>query len=313
MKVKLFTHIDLDGIGCAILGKLAFKNIDVEYCNYNDVNTKIKQFIDNKYYNNYDFVYITDISVNKDVAELINNMCSSEKFLLIDHHSTALWLNNYSWCIVKEYDTSLDEKVSGTYLFFQYLLREIGVIFPLRQYKTIRYFIDLVRKYDTWLWATKYNDDTPKKWNDLLYILGRDRFIDKVLLKIQTNNLNFDDTDNLLLELEQEKIDQYVETKNKQLIVKNIQEYNAGVVFAEQYISELGNRLSQMHPELDFIVVINIEQSCSYRTVKDGIHLGNIAEIYGGGGHQKAAGSPIDDKIREKLVDMMFKKDMFGC
>ena len=30
MKIKLFTHTDLDGIGCAILGKLTFNDIDIE-------------------------------------------------------------------------------------------------------------------------------------------------------------------------------------------------------------------------------------------------------------------------------------------
>lgn len=40
MQYKLFTHTDLDGVGCAILAYLAFgrENVDVEYCNYNDVN-----------------------------------------------------------------------------------------------------------------------------------------------------------------------------------------------------------------------------------------------------------------------------------
>ena len=41
-KNKLFTHCDLDGIGCAILAYFAFgrDNVDVEYCNYDDVGWK---------------------------------------------------------------------------------------------------------------------------------------------------------------------------------------------------------------------------------------------------------------------------------
>lgn len=45
MRVKLFTHTDLDGIGCAVLGKLAFKNIDISYVDYNDVNDTLKYVI----------------------------------------------------------------------------------------------------------------------------------------------------------------------------------------------------------------------------------------------------------------------------
>ena len=42
-KIKLFTHTDLDGIGCAILAYLAFgrENVDVEYCDYSNVNDKV--------------------------------------------------------------------------------------------------------------------------------------------------------------------------------------------------------------------------------------------------------------------------------
>ena len=47
-KIKLFTHTDLDGVGCAILAYLAFgrENVDVEYCNYDDVDEKVETFIE---------------------------------------------------------------------------------------------------------------------------------------------------------------------------------------------------------------------------------------------------------------------------
>ena len=35
--IKLITHTDLDGIGCAILAKIAFRNnVEIEYCNNPD-------------------------------------------------------------------------------------------------------------------------------------------------------------------------------------------------------------------------------------------------------------------------------------
>ena len=41
--IKLFTHTDLDGIGCAILAKLAFgEEVDIEYCDYDNINEKVK-------------------------------------------------------------------------------------------------------------------------------------------------------------------------------------------------------------------------------------------------------------------------------
>jgi len=50
MNVKLFTHTDLDGIGCAIVAKLAFPDVNIEYCDYDNVNEKIKQYIETEEY-----------------------------------------------------------------------------------------------------------------------------------------------------------------------------------------------------------------------------------------------------------------------
>ena len=46
--VKLFTHTDLDGIGCEILAKIAFgKDVDVTNSEVSDINKDIKEFLDN--------------------------------------------------------------------------------------------------------------------------------------------------------------------------------------------------------------------------------------------------------------------------
>ena len=89
-------------------------------------------------------------------------------------------------------------------------------------------------------------------------------------------------------------------------MVKNITNYNVGVVFAEQYQSELGNVLAKNHPELDFIAIIDPSSSVSYRGVKDNIDLGQFAKIYGGGGHPKSAGSQISENVRNRVLEIIF-------
>lgn len=43
--VKLFTHTDLDGIGCAVLAKLAFgKYVDISYCDYDNIDSTVKKY-----------------------------------------------------------------------------------------------------------------------------------------------------------------------------------------------------------------------------------------------------------------------------
>jgi oligoribonuclease NrnB/cAMP/cGMP phosphodiesterase (DHH superfamily) len=306
-KYKLFTHTDFDGIGCAILALNEINaSVEVEYCDYDNVNKKVLEFIDSKTCDvlTYDKVFITDISINEDVADTID-LCFNN-FILLDHHPTAEWLNKYKWATVT---TTLDgEKTSGTELFYEYLCdNHILDVFSAWADNTMN-FVQIVKKYDTWLWKEKYNDDTPKKWNDLLYIYGRERFIEKIREKLDNNTTMLDMTDITLLELNQEKIDRYINDKSKLVIEKEIQGYKAGIVFAEMYHSELGNTLAERNPQLDFIVLINPSTSISYRCVKNTVDLGkDIAAIYGGGGHPKAAGSPLPINLREAIIEMIFK------
>jgi len=310
MKVKLFSHSDKDGIGCGILGKQAFSNIDIEYCDYDNINDKIKQYILTEEYKNYDTTFITDISVNEEVAELVNNIQSLiSEVILLDHHKTAEFLNKYDWCKVVE--SINGEKTCGTSLFYYYLMEQ-GFLKNSRAWKwdgcsNLFSFVESVRKYDTYLWKTLYNEIEPKMWNDLLYIMGRDNFIEKIMDIVGfQHEFKLDEFDLKLLEYKQREIDHYIDSKDKSIIVKEIQGYETGIVFAERYVSELGNKLSELHPELDFIVMINPSHSVSYRTIKNNIDLGVIAGIYGGGGHPQASGSPIDENMRNKIIDLVF-------
>lgn len=197
MKVKLFTHDDLDGLGCAIVAKYKFEDLDVEYCNYDEVDDKVRKFITEESHK-YDRVFITDISVNEDIAKDI------EEYIphitnLIDHHATSEWLNKYKWANVNPLHED-STKSSGTTMLWDYL----------NQPKELYDFVEKVRRYDTWEWSTKFNDLHAKQLNDLLYLIGRDKFIERF-----SNNpsINFTDGEKLILEVEQCKINDYIENK----------------------------------------------------------------------------------------------------
>lgn len=318
MKIKLFTHNDLDGVSCGVLAKLAFgDNADISYCNYDKINGEVSQFLNEGQYQLFDRVFITDISVDEFVANKINELYEEGKLniKLIDHHSTAEWLNKYEWATVnplqeiKRNDAgnvyvSEFEKSSGTSMFYKYLLDKK----MLKSNDSIYTFVELVRQYDTWEWETKYKNENAKQLNDLLYILGRERFIkDYLEVLVDDTFYGFSKSEKLLLELEKEKIDRYIKSKAKQLEVCKIAGYDAGVVFAEQYQSQLGNELSKLNPNLDFIAMINMgNKTVSYRTQKDDIHLGEIAKLFGGGGHAKAAGSQFDEYVHEAVIGEIF-------
>ena len=319
MKIKLFAHCDLDGVGCAILAYLAYgrENVDVEYCNYDDVDGKIREFYLCDNTEDYDAIYITDISVDEEVAEEIDSCVKTEQnWRLFDHHATALWLNQYEWCeVLVEDETGL--KMSGTALFYNCLV--LNGFFDLyimneRMMENICRFVDIVRDYDTWRWKELGDEGIVyKQVNDLFHIYGRDKFIDWAINQIQgIDHITplqtfpfFSVIDKALLEQKQREIDIYVGSKDKQLVEKIDQfGHTYGVVFADRFASELGNRLSELHPELDYIAMIDISHgTVSYRTTSEDIDLGGeIAHSHGGGGHRKAAGSQFDISVVRDLV-----------
>ena len=309
MKIKLFTHIDLDGIGCVVLAYLAFgkENVDVEYCNYDDVDDKVEAFMENRdLYLSYYQIFITDISVSDQVASMIDILDKTDhRVRLFDHHGTALRLDNYFWCTVYEYLDGI--KTSGTELFYLYLLDTLFSIYSSHAMKNnIKRFATIVRNYDTWRWKELGEDGlVSKHMNDLFYIYGREKFIDWTIDNIYNLYLlspmhtfpYFSETDRILLKQKQKEVDIYIGQKEKQIMVKTDQWGNTyGVIFAERYFSELGNCLCEIHPELAYIAMIDISHgTVSYRTIRDDINLGtDIAHNYGGGGHPKAAGSTFD-------------------
>lgn len=321
-KIKLFTHTDLDGIGCAILAYLAFgrENVDIEYCDYSNVNDKVVEFWDDPELEAYDYIFITDISIKEKLAIHITNEASEPRVRLFDHHATALGLNKYDWCEVSVMNDTLGIKTSGTELFYTYLRRRgrfehlsVNVI------GNIDGFVDIVRDYDTWRWKELGKKGIIRKQvNDLFYIYGREKFIDWALGQILTLKLYrgisdfpiYSEKDIALLDQKQKDIDIYVEEKNRQLF-NRVDEvgHTYGVVFAERYFSELGNRLCELNTDLAYIAMIDISSgTVSYRTIRDDIDVGGeIAHAYGGGGHPKAAGSTFDkDQIQRTVHGLIF-------
>lgn len=336
MKIKCFVHTDLDGVGCVILAYLAFgrENVDVEYCDYSNIDETVRAFCETGLYRIYDHVYITDISISEDTADYIQSECSKYmrelNWHLFDHHTTALGLNKYDWCDVKV-NAPVDSyfKTCGTELFAIYL-HEGGAFDHHGSYviNNIDRFVGIVRDYDTWRWKDRGKEGVIcKQVNDLFYIYGRDKFIRWASNQIYTyrepRTVDFDgeslvvlesegysfpwfsEMDRTLLEQKQKDIDIYVEEKNKQLAQK-IDEFGHmyGVVFAERYFSELGNRLCEMNPEIAYVAIIDIcNGKIHYRTIRDDIDVGGeIARSRGGGGHKKAARSEFDGKFIMAMV-----------
>ena len=47
-------------------------------------------------------------------------------------------------------------------------------------------------------------------------------------------------------------------------------------------------------------------RSVSYRTIKE-VNVGEFAQIYGGAGHQKAAGSYFPEGFHKQLIELLYE------
>lgn len=305
MRIKLFTHTDLDGVGCHVVANAFFgkDKVDATYCDYKNVDEKVMRFFESKEYEKYERIYITDISVTKETADAI--AASGSRTALIDHHPTAEWMNKeYAWALVQPTWRS-GFKTSGTDLF----LSELSVSIPIEDsvYAELLNFAEQVRRWDTWDWHNVYKEEFPKRLNNLMYLIGREKFLNRFSENL---SLTLSETEELILSLEEDKIQKYINKVAHTLVETEIQGLPAGVVFAESYTSELGNVLAERNPHLAFIAIISLlGGSVSYRGVRDDLDLGgDLAPLYGGGGHPKAAGSRLGEEIKAQVIDSYFKK-----
>lgn len=305
--IYLFTHTDLDGVGCAVLAKLFFADEPcITYCDYGDIDYEVKTLLDNvEILQSEDKIFITDISISKELAKRIEASSLKCEIKLFDHHATAEPLNEFSWCKVRATDEEDHDLTCGTKMFYDHLVHQYGDLYK----NSLCDFVDFVRQWDTWTWKnTGERGRAAKYMNDLLDIRGKYDFINHFVYQFQTKGYcYYDEIDKMLLEIRQKEIQEYIHEKSQQMQNAHWGEYNVGIVFADRFISELGNQLCELYPEIDFVAIIDIaNQKVSYRTISDDINLGVFAQRYGGGGHPKAAGSQFTEDVLKETIEKIF-------
>lgn len=293
--IKLLTHDDLDGIACGILGKYYLGDcIDVEYCSNNNINQAFEVTLNGE----YEEIWVTDLSISKENADKVN---WNSNVMLLDHHKSALWLNEYRFALVKVRN-GLGQATCGTEMFYMNLLNKYKTSRVYPNSKLLPIFVELVRRYDTYEWV-QLEDKEAKQLNDLLGIYGRDKFIEVTLAKLRNPKMElFTSFEKRLLEIRQNEIQRTIDYKASTMVRTKFEGYNVGVVFADKFTSEIGNALCKRNKDLDFVMMI------SYGDIglrgKDKVDLSELAKKYGGGGHFNAAGFPINGN---KIINMILE------
>lgn len=318
--VLLLTHTDLDGSGAAIVLRKAyyFDNIDVIHCPNVKMSSMIRDTVlSNETWDNYDYVFACDISVNEADARLIDESNNKDKFLLLDHHNTATELNKYDWAVVcsniieDSYRTLLypSDKLniahsSGTSLMFDYL-NATGVYAGDNNSITSKYpFItNLVHKiaiYDTWDWVYAFEHDEEAHMLCRLFgAYGGDMF-EVIETRKPDDDTLFDYFDKRVILITQSNIEETIRAVHKRYerydAVINDVAYKMLYANATRFIDDIFTDMHERYPDCD-IYCINTGTSLSFRSRKANVDVGKIAKTFGGGGHNEAAGCPIPKSL----------------
>ena len=306
MKVFLISHIaDADGATPVVLAKLAFNDLEYFLLEPSEIDDYMDKCISEDFFAKYDKVFVTDLCFTDRIGVMIDNLDLKNKIQVLDHHFSNLGMNKYDFAtVIDEVD---GKKESGTSLFHRYLLEH----YPnsLLAKKVTAELVDLVRSGDTWEWKAQ-NRLEARDISTLHANYGNDRYISKYVNFIKENDsFYFDDIDKTIIEIDRRRMEEYIEDCKSKVIIKEIRGYRVGIIFAELYRSELGNDLAEYYEdEVDFIMIINMNRSISFRGIKKEFNLGEFAHLLNGYGHKMAAGAPLPDGLKEEAIQYVIKR-----
>lgn len=309
MKVLIFTHkSDIDGMGGAVLAKLSFKDAHYVLCETFELQNEIQKFYDNGKIYDYDFVYVTDLWLEEPMlSKVANDEKLKGKFLLFDHHKSALSenLDKYDFINIKIDDEN--GKCCGTQLFYNYL-KENGLI---NESNDITEFVELTRRYDTWEWKNIYNDEKSHALTLLFEAVGKDGYIKLMVDKLCLQNkvFSFNELEEMLISNKKEQVGSKLEEYYKKMLVTEVLGHKAGIIFIDyEYRNDLAEYLKNKNVDIDLVIMPALDYgTISYRGVKEDFKVREIAEYFGGRGHDYAASSPILDETKESILKLLLK------
>lgn len=322
----LFTHDDLDGAGCRILFTLANGYIELgeQYLIVNCTNNNVDQLVIETL-NRDDVdpkntsIYFGDICASRKILEDIKN--SGYFVQIYDHHRTNFFCTHIfeNAVIIPENELGVPE--CGTSLMFKsYCSNELmaeqhGMIEEYFNTVLMEEFVETVRRWDTYQWKD-LNDIHTRKFQILFTLLGMENFCKLYIQKlinasIGMNEKLIDDYSLMFVNAKLESENKIIENFTKDKVYDiNIRGFHAAFALSKDGadISELGNQFLTRYPEYDMFISYSLFGNGAYgfRAVRNDIDIATDFAVHvGGGGHPKAAGSPIPVSVKDELTKVL--------
>ena len=298
MKIMHITHNDLDGIGCAVIGKLVTENAGYEY-DYRCVGIGKQDAIIQRVLNDpeIDGILISDLGISAETAALIDK--SEKKVWWVDHHQTSIPIaEGRTWANVQTNLSDDDQTlVSATWLLTKGFSNDLGAHLP----RAAQEFAWTVSRYDTWEWKKNPQNMDEEDLNILFRYMGIPQSVDHYAKLIDSLGdrpfaINFADT-KIVSTIKQIRANNIESAKKDARYISfsvkgETYKVSCVPVSAEYGTAEMTAIYEDSRFNGDFVVGLYVTtKSLSFRaSPNSAINLGLIAKAMGGGGHPSAAG-----------------------
>ena len=291
----LITHNDLDGIGCAVVGKvLGFQW--VSYSSYN----KGKYYISHVVHTvlrslpNVEWLYLADISLSDKIWNEIEPDVQNVNIRLIDHHETSQNAILYK----DRVKCDIDMDVSAAKIFYNIFKDEVPELEPYKD------FVEAVSAYDTWHFElSPIAKDLQRCYDCVAFQDPKNKYVkfSDRLSKFTNYCLNDPVSNNRKPTWFLSCLELYKNIAQPKLTfaLKNCVEMtrDTAVVHLDSEdnipMFEISWYFEEKHPDIMNVIYVISQKSgdavISIRTRYDDVDVSKVAEQFGGGGHQKAA------------------------
>lgn len=279
IRTTLLTHTDLDGVGCAVvLSGSSPGHGPVELVENGVIDARVRETLaalagDASTHE----VLVTDHGIDATTADAADRFVrAGGRFRLIDHHRSSLHLANREWA-------TIDLRRSATGLLFDHL----------GQPEAYSEFARLVEDHDLW----QHRDPRSARLAALVGLIGAERFLARFR---DDPSVDLREGEQLLVDNEEARREDYLRRKVEQAWLADVGGCRWALCYAEQYQSDLAERLMT-----DLGVAATAIVNPGKRTVSlrgRDVDVSAIAERFGGGGHARAAafsfrGSPLESDL----------------
>lgn len=266
VRTALLTHTDLDGVGCAVVFAGARPGQGpIELVENGAIDGRVRAALAERARDAAAHeVVVTDHGVDAATADAADAFVrAGGRFLLLDHHRSSLHLAGRSWA-------TIDTDRSATGLLFDHLGRP----------EPYAEFARLVEDHDLWL----HRDPRSARLATLAALLGAERFMARFG---DDPGVELREGERLLVDSEEARREDYLRRKVEQARVAELGGVPWAICYAEQYQSDLAERLMSELGVAATAIVNPGRRTVSLRGRN--VDVSGIAERFGGGGHARAA------------------------